>query len=277
MLKSIQNQLPTSERKIAQYILNNPHEVVSMTVKQLADHSLTSAAAVIRLCKSLDVNGFKELKMRIAVDLQTSKPKSYRDITKNESTKDIIMQMSQNSIYIIEETSELIRSKDIERASELLKKAKAVHLFGVGASGLVAFDAQQKFLRAGLYAFALNDVHLSFTALSNATSEHVAIIISFSGETKEAIEFIKLAKRKGIPTISITKYGTNSLSKLADINLYAASTHEAISRSAATSSRLAQLLVIDILFMTYVSNNFDTVIDALDQSKHAIQNKQSPY
>ncbi|MCP3028050.1 MurR/RpiR family transcriptional regulator [Halobacillus sp. A5] len=274
MLKSVEKSLPASERKIAQYILSSPESVITMTVKELSEKSSTSSAAVIRLCKSLDLKGFQELKMRIAGDVQKPSSIEYRDIDQGESSHRIIEQMTHNGIQILKETEEMLRREDVDQAVSEIHRAGAVHIFGVGASGLVAYDAQQKFLRAGRYAFYLQDSHLSYTSLSNASSNDVAIAVSFSGETKEAVQFMKLAKKNHLKTISITKYGSTTLSHMADIPLYTSPTEEAMIRSAATSSRLAQLHVIDVLFMTYVSNYYDEVIEALDRSRAAIDHKQ---
>ncbi|MFC7321822.1 MurR/RpiR family transcriptional regulator [Halobacillus campisalis] len=274
MLKSVEATLPTSEKKIAAYILSSPESAITMTVKQLADKSQTSTAAVIRLCKSLDLKGFQELKMRIAGDVQKPSSVEYRDIDKGESSHHIIEQMTHNGIQMLRETEEMLRRDDVDQAVQDIYHASSLHIFGVGASGLVAYDAQQKFLRAGRYAFYLQDPHLSYTSLSNAGKNDVALVISFSGETKETIQFLKLAKKNKLRTISITKYGISTISQLADIPLYTSATEEAMIRSAATSSRLAQLHVIDVLFMTYVSNYYDDVIESLDRSRAAIDHKK---
>src|SRR5699024_963301 len=65
-VKEMLPSLPPSEKKIANYILKNPQDVISQTANELGKHSLTSSAAVIRLCKSLNLKGFHELKIRIA-------------------------------------------------------------------------------------------------------------------------------------------------------------------------------------------------------------------
>ncbi|WP_082235937.1 MurR/RpiR family transcriptional regulator [Halobacillus massiliensis] len=274
MLKSVESSLPASEKKIAQFIMSSPESVITMTVKQLAEKSETSSAAVIRLCKSMDLKGFQELKMRIAGDVQKPSSVEYRDIDKGESSHHIIEQMTHNGIQMLRETDEMLRREDVDRAVSAIYNARSLHIFGVGASGLVAYDAQQKFLRAGSYAFYLQDPHLSYTSLSNAEANDVAVVISFSGKTKETLQFLKLAKKNGLQTISITKYGSSPISQLADIPLYTSATEEATIRSAATSSRLAQLHVIDVLFMTYVSNYYDEVIEFLDRSKAAIDHKK---
>src|SRR5699024_8021430 len=119
--------LPPSEKKIASYILENPQEVISLTANELGKRSSTSGAAVIRLCKSLNLKGFHELKIRVAGDLQKSTKEGFRDIEPNESASSIIDKMTNNSIQTLRETAELLNIDELQRAVNLLKKARRIH------------------------------------------------------------------------------------------------------------------------------------------------------
>lgn len=270
LAKSIES-LPASEKKIADYILKNPQEVVSLTVNELARKSGASAAAVIRLCKSLNVAGFQELKMRIVGDLQTKDHMEYRDIAPNEGTTTIIEKMTNNTIQTILETAQVLRVKDVEQAVEAIVSARTIHFFGVGASAIIAEDAQQKFLRINKNATAFTDTHMVATMIANAKPDDVVMGISYSGATVEVASIIELANKKGITTISLTKYGHSLISDAAKISLYAATSKEATFRSGATSSRIAQLHVIDILFMSVATLQFDQVVKHIDETREAIQ------
>src|SRR4051812_6061065 len=97
MLNEMVNTLPPSEKKIARYILNHPQEAISLTAVELGKRSSTSGAAVIRLCKSLDLKGLQDLKLRIAGDLQKTTEHGFRDIEPNEPIMSIIDKMTNNS------------------------------------------------------------------------------------------------------------------------------------------------------------------------------------
>src|SRR5699024_7713788 len=115
--------LPPSEKKIASYILENPQEVISMTANELGKRSSTSGAAVIRLCKSLNLKGFSDLKIRVAGDLQKTTPNGFRDIEPNESAFSIIDKTTNNSIQTIRETAELLSIDSLQKAVTALKDA----------------------------------------------------------------------------------------------------------------------------------------------------------
>ena len=270
ILREMLPTLPPSEKKIAQYILEHPQEAISLTAAELGKRSSTSGAAVIRLCKSLNLKGLQDLKLRIAGDLQKKNVAGYRDIKPNEDTLSVMEKTTNNSIQTIRETSELLVVEEVNKAVEALKKARSIHFIGVGASNIIAQDAQQKFLRINKSAYAFTDMHMAATQVANVNEQDVVVGISFSGETTEVAKILELANKKKAKTISLTKYGNYKVTKQAEINLYTSATTEPTFRSGATSSRIAQLHVIDILFMCVASHQYDKTLKRLDATREAV-------
>ncbi|QDQ00443.1 MurR/RpiR family transcriptional regulator [Lysinibacillus fusiformis] len=271
MLAEMEERLPPSERKVATYILEHPTKAIKMTAVELGEASNTSGAAVIRLCKSLNVSGIQELKLRIAGDLQREKVDD-RDIEPNETLKSIVEKVTTQSSQILRETADLIDEKELLKAVTSLSQAKRIFFFGVGASGIAAMDADQKFLRINKNSMALTDLHLGATAVVNAGEGDVVVGISFSGETHEVAKILEIASETPATTISLTRYGNSLVSSLADICLHTSPNVEATFRSGATSSRLAQLHVIDILFMCVATSSYEQTINYLDKTRSVIQN-----
>lgn len=275
LLKEMRELLPPSEQKIADYILENPEKTVGLTVSELAELSQTSGAAVTRLCKSLKLKGFQDLKLRINGDLGRKIELTDRDIKPNEPVSITIQKVTEQAVQTLLETAELIGSQQLDLAVEAIVKAKNIHFFGVGASGIAAIDAQQKFLRIHKASTISTDLHIGATIVANTSEEDVVFGISFTGNTFEVEKILNLANEKGATTISLTKYGQSPISQISAIQLYTSPTREANFRSAATSSRLAQLHVMDILFMSVASKQFDTTITYLDATRVAIEDIQN--
>ena len=271
MLKEIITNLPPSEQKIAAYIIENPEEAITATAGELGERTSTSGAAVIRLCKSLGLKGFQDLKLRVAGDLQRDNDEGYRDIKPNESYLSVIQKMTSNSIQALRETSEIINTEELSKAINLLLGAPSIHFFGVGASSIIAKDAQQKFLRINKNATAFTDIHMVAMQIANANENDVVMGISFSGETEDIVRVLDMANKKGIKTISLTSYGISPVSERAMIKLFASSSKEAPFRSGAMSSRLAQLHIIDIVFMCLATQQYDKTVNYLDQTRELIQ------
>ncbi|MCI2253683.1 MurR/RpiR family transcriptional regulator [Domibacillus sp. PGB-M46] len=269
-LRSILPQLPPSEKKVAQFILGQPEKLLHATASEISQMAGSSSAAVIRLCKSMGVKGFQELKVRVAGDLVKVPEAGYRDIESGETLDGITQKTLSNGIQSLTDTAELIDYGQMEAAVEALAGAKTVHCFGIGASSLIAMDAQQKLLRIHKNATAFTDTHLVASLIANAAADDVLLGISFSGETQEVARLLSLAQKRGVKTISLTRYGSSTAASLADINLFTSASSEAPLRSAATASRFAQLFVIDVLFMGVATKEFDQTVQYIDRSREAI-------
>ncbi|WP_420469432.1 MurR/RpiR family transcriptional regulator, partial [Bacillus licheniformis] len=108
IIQNMLHKLPQSERKLAEYILKNPHEIVNGTIQEVSSSAKTSGAAAIRLCKSLGLKGFQDLKMRVAGDLMKPSDQGYRDIEPQEPLHSIVQKTTSNSIQAIRDTFENI-------------------------------------------------------------------------------------------------------------------------------------------------------------------------
>ncbi|MEI3606982.1 MurR/RpiR family transcriptional regulator [Pseudogracilibacillus sp. SE30717A] len=270
-LKEMIPSLPPSEKKIATYILENPEKAILLTAMTLGEESETSSAAVMRLCKSLGFSGFQELKIRVAGDLQNNNTISgYRDIEPHENYADIIDKVTTNTMQALKETIDILSVSELKKAVKALIDAKSIVFIGFGASAIAALDAEQKFTRIDKNATYYSDLHMAATAIATKGKNDVIIGISFSGTTKEVVKLLQLAKSKGTKIITVTKYGNAPVTQLADIKLYTSTSREATFRSGATSSRIAQLHIIDILFMCLASEEYENTINYLDDTREAI-------
>ncbi|WP_051263201.1 MurR/RpiR family transcriptional regulator [Tuberibacillus calidus] len=272
LIKETISSINPSERFAAQYILDNPEKMVRMTVSELAEASGSSQSAIIRLCKSLGLKGYQDLKLRVAGDLQNSSTgEEYQEISPKSDIRTIISSVSNNNIYSINETLNILDPVKIEEAVYLIENAKRIDFYGTGASQLVAQDAQHKFMRINKACTAYSDTHLQLTSAVTLTENDVAVAFSHSGETIQVIECIKAAKENGAKTIGITRYGANTIGHLVDVHIETLSTESDI-RSAATSSRIVQLNIVDILYIAVVGHNYHQSLTQLNKSRLAIDN-----
>lgn len=261
-----------TEQKIASYFLDNSDDIINLNVAELARRCGVSQSALIRFNKKIGFNGLKDLKKYLTADLLEANknsdgrsPEEYSDIRENDSAKVIFEKISHNNITAITETSYLLDYDALERAIDIIYAADRVDFYGVGASGLVALDAQQKFMRIGKVCNAHPDSHTQLVLASNLRERDVAVIISNSGMTKDCLDISTVAHESKAAVITITKYNQNKLSAQADIALFICSPEINV-RSGATSSRIAQLTLIDALFTGVASRNFEINQKTLNRS-----------
>lgn len=274
-IKSMVDELPKAEKRIAEVILNVPDEIVHMTASELAKEANTSAATVIRLCKRIGIPSFTQLKVLISREVTKSQSSGYSDITADEPIEDIMDKLLGNAFQTMQDTVSLLQKEELFKAVDALKQASVVYVFGIGASHLAAQNIAHKWNRIGKICISLSDPHHLMAAMASPRKNVVFFGVSNSGETPEVVRLMNLAKENHCLTIALTRFGKNSLSTLADISLQHVRAHEEELRSAATSSLHAQFIVIDILFFAYSSKNYDEVIERIRHSKAEIEKYKS--
>lgn len=272
LVQNMYSGLNPSEQAAASYFLKHPDHIFRYPLATLAKMSGTSQGAWVRFCKNIGFDGIKGLKNALFTETNTgnsqkdSVPKEFSDIRDIDSTLSLAKHVCQTSIQAIENTLQLLDTETIEKVAVLITQAKAIRCFGVGASGLVAEDINAKFQRLGYSALFNKDLHSSYTLASVSSASDIALLLSDSGETAEILTIADILKSVGTPTVAITRYNSsNSLSCKADYVLYTNS-KEVLMRSSATSSRIAQLCLCDILFMAVASHDYPNIEEKLKLS-----------
>ncbi len=265
-----------SEQKIANYIINNPQEAKELSVVEMAKKSNTSEASIVRFCRTLGLKGYQDLKIAISMSImnELGKEKILHEIIDVNDSPDIVLQkLALGNIQAIQDTCNIVSTERLADAIEAIDKCENIHLFGIGASSVVALDAQYKFSRINIPTFMFFDHHIQLTTAVHLTNRDVAIGISHSGRTKEVIEGLKVAKEKGATTIAITQYGKSPIQEFSDIVLFTASVENNF-RSGAMASRIAQLQVIDSLFIGVACKRYDEVIKYLEVTRETLEDKK---
>ncbi|CUB53490.1 DNA-binding MurR/RpiR family transcriptional regulator [Bacillus sp. TE9106W] len=103
-------------------------------------------------------------------------------------------------------------------------------------------------MRTGISCIAHTDLHFRIMGAGLLSKNSVVIGIAHSDSNKGLVEALEVAKARGAKIIAITSYQKSALSQLTDITLYT-STRETEFRTEASSSRLAQLSLIDTLYV----------------------------
>ena len=245
-LREVQPSLSSTERQIAQFILDNPDETTTLTIRELARRSFSSPSSVVRICRVIGFQGYKELRHALTLELAT-------------------LGVTHKNIQSLLDTQRLLLLDELEQCVELIANARTVLLFGIGSSLCVAKDTYLKFLRLDKPCVVNEDSHSQLLQARNATAQDVGIVFSYSGQTMEMIQCIKEMKAGGAPVIAVTRYYPSEVAQLADHVLYVAA-NESLFRNGAMSSRLSQLNVMDILYTAYASRNHEDTMRRLTKT-----------
>ncbi len=93
-----------------------------------------------------------------------------------------------SNVTTLENTVEIINSKDVHDCARLIINAKKVYFIGIGYSGIIAQDSNYKFMRIGLNCVSFDSSHTMIMMSSIMEEGDLIIAISHSGETEEIIK-----------------------------------------------------------------------------------------
>ncbi|MCH7321242.1 MurR/RpiR family transcriptional regulator [Solibacillus sp. MA9] len=273
-IRMVYNHFKPAQKQVAEFILGNPQLVMNSSIKQVSLASNCSEATIVRFCKEIEFEGFKDLKMGILTSLnlqkETLQQGIHKQLLKDTNIEDSVAIISHNNQQAILDMLKLMDYEKLESAIDLLYSARSIYIAGVGASALVAQDFLLKCQRINKQCEALLDMHQMLVKSVHLTEGDVIFLITYSGETPEIIEFAKLAKEKNVPIIALTTFKFNTVQSLATINLYV-SASETNERIGATSSRISQLNMIDILFTCIARKDYERSVQMFKETKAIIQ------
>ncbi|NMB96787.1 MAG: MurR/RpiR family transcriptional regulator [Clostridiaceae bacterium] len=272
-IKTMYNDMGSAEKKIADWLLDNQGEIISLSISELAEKCGCGEATIVRFARRLGMEGYQELKLSIAQEASNLHHIVKEDIKKEDSCSVIFSKIANGIYRSLEHTNKVLNSSNLEKAVEKIIEARRVAIFGLGNSSAIAIDAQHKFLRAGLDTAAYCDNHMQAIAASHLTKDDVAIGISHSGSSIDVVEALRLSKEAGATTICITNFGKSPIVKQSDIVLFTAS-EETKYTIFGMNSRIAQLAIIDTIYTYIILNKSEEGLKAIRATERALQNKK---
>lgn len=248
-IKQGYSSLRPSEKKVANFVLQAPHTCINTSIAELAKQTEVSEPTVIRFCKAIGCNGYQEFKLKLAQFIGNSHSGNTHfaafTLSRNDSLDDITRKVFDSSVREILRVKESLNSEMLKAAIQAIANARRLEFFGFGASGVVAQDAQHKFMRLKSLTFTNSDPHMQLISASTMTGNDVVIAISQSGRSRELLRSIKQARESGAKIIGICADNT----PLAEHCHFPLSVDAQENNALFTplSSRIAHLVVVDVL------------------------------
>ena len=245
-------QLTAAERKVADYVLAQHEQVQFMSITQLAEECGTAEATVSRFCRSLALKGFNAFKLELA---RRTVPGSHKP---QEPPSDSItgrsLEVERLAHDAVRQTVELIDPEAIRRAIGIIEKAPHVICMGTGGSMIMASECSHMFSTVTGKFFAISDSHIQMSTAATMDPKDVIVLFSYSGATNNGLQILELAKNRGISTVLVTRFPKSPAAKLADVVLCCGS-NESPFQFGSVPARIAQLVVVDVLFQEYCHRN----------------------
>jgi len=269
-------EMRPAQKKIADFVLKDPEKTARSTIAELSKIVGISTASVVRFCDDIEFSSFTAF--RLAVSVASEQRRVAREtfsidkdeIDPNDSMQEVVAKTVFQEVEAIQQTGSNLDLKTLEEVVSLITNAKRIELFGLGSSSLATQDLRQKLHRIGLFAFDSPDNHQAITSSALMNPGDVGIVFSHSGVTPETLEVLKIMNRSGAKTVAVTNFPESAISKSADFRLTTVA-KETRYRSGAMSSRIAQLALVDFLFIRIMQLRLESAELLLQRTYEAVR------
>nr|WP_285316473.1 SIS domain-containing protein [Providencia rettgeri] len=274
-------RLAENQRKIAQFILENPENVLNLSSQQLAEILDVSQSAIVKFSQKVGLKGYPALKLALSEiigrqQFKEGAPHSalHNRIAPDDNLMVVAQKLAMEKNHSITETTKLIDFKQFERVVERIDQSQRVQIVGIGGSGLTAKDLSYKLQKIGITTLVESDHHVQIAAALTLNTHDVQIVISFTGRRKDMLTAANIARKQGACVVAITRDRDSPLGQLADYVLESIAEEDEW-RSSSISSRTAQNTLTDLIFMALLQRreakakslvmNARVVINKLDE------------
>lgn len=276
-IRALLPNLAPVEQRVAQQVLADPFGTALQSISELAAACETSATTVVRFCRAVGLRGYPELRIALAAASghagRAGGTDGSHDIILDDDPATIVKKIAHADARAVTDTARHLDIDALVQVVGVLASARRIDLYGVGASGFVALDLQQKLQRIGKPAFAWPDPHLAITSAALLGPEDVAVALSHTGSTADTIDAMREAGSHGARTVAITNFPRSPITVTSDYVLLTAARETAF-RSGAMTSRIAQLTVVDCLFVVLAQHELPDSMTALERTFEAAQAKR---
>lgn len=275
-IKTLYKDLSLKEQAIADYILENPSKVSHSSISDLSNELGIADSTFFQFTKKLGYNGFKDFKMAMLMqENDFSAISIHENIQKSDNELTMAQKVFDSNVTTLTDTKNLLKEEDLKLAAAMINQSKRLFFFGVGGSEIVATDAYHKFLRSPITVFHSSDYHIQLMEASLLTPDDCGIFISHTGKSRETIELAQVAKNNGAKIIVITSHAASPLAKLGDV-VFISISEETEFRSEALASRIAQLSIMDSLYVILMFINRDKAQQSIAKIRRSISKIKEP-
>ncbi|MGP1396123.1 MAG: MurR/RpiR family transcriptional regulator [Inquilinaceae bacterium] len=246
--------LTASEREIADAILGDPDTVGRLSSGELARAAGRSQSSVVKFCQKLGFSGYQDLRTEItraAATRTVSMDAVHGTIEAADDPSVTAQKLLASKVHAMRETLGVNPPERLDAARDMLNGAARIQLSGVGASSLVARDFAHKLQKLGIPVSFDADSHIQMANAATLTARDSLVSLSQSGTSLETLRIAETAARRGASIVTVTGLQPNPLAALATTALWTV-TDEGRVRSSAITSRDAQLMITDLLFLRLV-------------------------
>ena len=238
-------QLRPAERKVAEFVLADPAGFVHKSITTVANEAEVSEPTVLRFCRAVGYSGFQSFKIGLAGSLGAGIPYVLKGLAPEDGVEQLVEKVCGHAQKAIADLRAGLKADAIDQAITSLNRARHIEFYGAGASGVVAKDAQHKFLRLGVPTSAYIDSHQMVISAASLKFDDAVVVFSHTGRSRGVLYAVEVALAQQATVIGVTSAET-PLAELCSIPVVVPP-NEDTGVYMPMVSRLIHLVVVDIL------------------------------
>lgn len=259
-IRAQMSSMTKSDQKIADHLLQAPSGFTRASVRAVAGQIGVSEPTVVRFCRNVGCDGFKDLKFRLTQELAFEQARSdaaAEHSSAGEATTmttwadrhapgpSHIFEQANGALASVMET--VAGSEALSLAAEAISNGRRIIIFGIGGSSAVlAEELHNRLFRLGLASVCYADSYAQRMVAATVGESDVALFITSTGRPRSLQDSLELAKYYGAKTIAITDHET-PIGRDADVCLNVRLTQAGVHEFQPNPMRFGQLLAIDLL------------------------------
>jgi DNA-binding MurR/RpiR family transcriptional regulator len=265
-------ELTPSEMRVTEVMLRSAGSN-TLALKQVAAETELSEAMVVKTAKRLGFTGFRELRAALCAYKHLPNADLHEDLAPDDSAEVIVHKVFRTAIQALEETLAILDMQGFRRAADLIHAARRIEFYGLGGSAQIARDVAHKFLRIGIHAAVFDDTHMMAMAAALLKPGDLVVAFSHSGRTTGVLDAVHIAKGNGANIITLTNYEAAPLADASDVVLCSTALGSPLTSENA-AARIAQLNIMDAIFMAVAQKNYHTAEANLQKTMAAVKSKR---
>jgi RpiR family transcriptional regulator, repressor of rpiB and als operon len=265
-------ELTPSEMRVTEVMLRSAADD-PLPLKRVAADAELSEAMVVKTAKRLGFTGFRELRAALSAYKQQPHVDLHEDLQPDDPAEVIVNKVFRTAIQALEETLAILDMDGFRRAADLIHSAGQRDFYGLGGSAQIARDVAHKFLRIGVRASVYDDTHMMAMSASLLKPGDLVLAFSHSGRTTSLLEAVQIARSNGAKIISVSNYESSPLAGMSDVVLCSTAMGSPLTSENA-AARIAQLNIMDAIFMAVAQKSYSAAEENLAQTMAAVQSKR---
>lgn len=224
-------RLSRGQRKVAQFIIDNPNVVATHIASEVGKLVGVSESTVIRFCYAMDLSGYGELQEKIREDLSNTKKIStdQTPITIGKKHEYLFSEVMNRDVTSILNTIQCIEAESFQKATQYLHEADSIYTLGFRQCA-----PSTSYLSSMLETFGKRVTKIQFNVedivqqINKMDKNSLLFVIALDSILEDILTIVKIAQNKKVKIIAITNSTISPVRDYADISFVAGSQKQMI-------------------------------------------------